>query len=170
MRYHVSLGSNIGDGPAGLRRAAEELERRGAAITARSSIYRTEPVDYLEQPWFSNQVLELETVFGPFELLAVIRDIEISMGRIREGVPHKGPRLIDIDILLAGELVVDSPPELVIPHPGLAFRRFVLVPLNEIAPDFVHPVICRKVADLLASVSDRSEVIRLDGGEEKSVR
>ncbi len=170
MRYHLSLGSNIGDGPANLRRAAEELERRGAAIMARSSIYHTEPVDYLEQPWFCNQVLEIETGLTPLDLLAVIRAIEGSMGRVREGCPQKGPRLIDIDILLAGELIIDSPPDLVIPHPRLASRRFVLVPLNEIAPDLVHPAIGRKVADLLASGPDRSKVIRLDGGEEGAGR
>ena len=95
---------------------------------ARSLIYRTEPVDYLDQPWFCNQVLEIETGLTPLDLLAVIRAIEGSMGRVREGVPHKGPRLIDIDILLAGELVIDSPPDLVIPHPRLASRRFVLAP------------------------------------------
>jgi len=154
---YLSLGSNIGDRERNLRAAIDELPHAGVAITRVSSFYETEPVDLKEQPWFLNCVVEAETHFDPFMLLRALREIETKMGSKK--LVAKGPRLMDIDILLYGAETI-STPELQVPHPRMHLRRFVLVPLAEIAPEAVYPGLKKTVKQLLEETPDRS-VVRL---------
>ncbi len=145
----------MGDRAENIARAVAALASHGVRVTRRSSLYETEPVEFRNQDWFLNCVLEAETDWTPGELMDALLQIERDLGRHRR-VP-KGPRLIDMDILLFGSSVVRTP-ELEIPHPRMAERRFVLVPFNEIAPGAFHPVLQKTVAELLAETPDRSEV------------
>lgn len=156
MIYFLSLGSNIGDRKRNLARARRLLAKNGVAVLKASSVYRTEPVDVSDQPWFYNQTLEVRTGRTPFELLALAKSIEAALGRVP--TVKKGPRTIDIDILLAEDTVLKTP-QLTIPHPRLAVRNFVLVPLNEIAPRAVHPVLRKSIHGLNQSCPDRSVVL-----------
>lgn len=149
-KVYLSLGSNLGDREANLRHALEHLETSGIHLLRQSSIYETEPQDLREQPWFLNLVVEAETSLSPAELLTKIHAIEAQLGRKR--VLPKGPRTIDIDILFYDHAVVATP-ELQIPHPRLAERRFVLEPLAELAPDLRHPVTGRTVGEMLPAVA-----------------
>ena len=133
---YLSLGSNVGDREANLHRAISRLGAIGK-IQATSSFYETEPVEFAAQPWFLNCAVALETEKMPKQLLSSIARIEQEMGRRRE--QKKGPRTIDVDILLFGSAVINSK-DLTIPHPGLHQRRFVLEPLSEIAPEQRHPL------------------------------
>jgi 2-amino-4-hydroxy-6-hydroxymethyldihydropteridine diphosphokinase len=155
---YLSLGSNVGDLPKNLRQAIAALPAAGVQVRRVSSIYETQPVDYLEQSWFLNCALEGQTELPPLDLLRALRDIESRMGNKK--LIAKGPRLIDIDILLYGSETIDTP-ELQVPHPRLHLRRFVLVPLAEIAPDLRHPSWPATAQQLLAATPDRSEVKRL---------
>jgi 2-amino-4-hydroxy-6-hydroxymethyldihydropteridine diphosphokinase len=141
---YLSLGSNVGDREAQLREAGAQLAASGRVIAA-SSFYETEPVEFTEQPWFLNGVLALETNQTPHELMAAILRIEEEMGRRR--VQKKGPRSIDIDILLFDDMIVDSK-DLTIPHPAMHQRRFVLEPLAEIAPEVLHPLLKKTIREL----------------------
>lgn len=159
MRYYLSLGSNLGDRGRHLSEARRLLEKAGVKIVRQSSIYETEPVDYTEQPWFYNQVLEVESGYNPITLLAVVKDIELKMQR--KTTVSKGPRTIDIDILLAGKNVVQTQ-KLIIPHPRMSFRNFVMVPLAEIAPDFIHPLLHQPISALVHQTGDQAEVRKVD--------
>lgn len=143
---YLSLGSNIGDRQSNLQAAIERLAATGLRILRASPIYETEPVDYTSQRWFLNQVAEAETELFPMQLLSRIGKIERELGRVRT-LP-KGPRTIDIDILLYGKMVVHSA-ALEIPHPRMAQRRFVLAPLADLAPDLRHPVTGLTVREML---------------------
>ena len=155
---YLSLGSNIGDRAHNITHALEQLASHGVRVVKQSSLYETEPVELREQDWFLNCVAEVETNLRPQELMQVLLKIERSMGRERT-VP-KGPRVMDLDILLFGsELVHES--HLEIPHPRMADRRFVLVPLAEISPDAMHPIRKKTIQQLLVDTPDRSEVRRV---------
>jgi 2-amino-4-hydroxy-6-hydroxymethyldihydropteridine diphosphokinase len=141
---YLSVGSNVGDREAQLREAQARLGAVGRVVAV-SSFYETEPVEFTKQPWFLNCALALETSRTPQQLIAAILRIEEEMGRRR--VQKKGPRAIDIDILLFDDVILDSP-ELTIPHPTLHQRRFVLEPVAEIAPEALHPVLNRTIRKL----------------------
>jgi len=147
METGLSLGSNMGDRMANLVAARRRIGAlSGVRLRASSPVYETEPVDSTAQRWFFNQVTEAETDLFPLQLLARLQHIERALGRVR--TVAKGPRTIDIDILLYGQAVVRRP-ELEIPHPRMAERRFVLAPLADLAPDLRHPVTRRTVRELL---------------------
>ena len=157
MIYFLSLGSNLGDRKRNLERARRLLAKNGVAVLKASSVYRTEPVDVHDQPWFDNQALEVRTGRTPHELLALTKSIEAALGRVP--TIQKGPRTIDIDILLAGDTVLETP-ELTIPHPQLAARKFVLIPLQEIAARAVHPVLRKTIHELIGICPDKSSVLK----------
>lgn len=159
MKYFLSLGSNLGHRRANLARASCLLRENGIAVVRASSIYRTEPVDVLDQPWFYNQVLEVDAAISPLTLLGVVKSVERQMKRLP--TVDKGPRRIDIDILLAGKTVVQTR-RLMIPHPRMDRRNFVLVPLREIAPHAVHPLLHERIEDLAGRSRD-SAVVRKIG-------
>jgi 2-amino-4-hydroxy-6-hydroxymethyldihydropteridine diphosphokinase len=152
---YLALGTNVGNREENLRRAMQRLSEAGVKVKQVSSIYETAPVDFLEQAWFLNSALEAETELSAAELLRVLRGIEASMGSQKAFA--KGPRLIDLDILLYGDAKIDTL-ELQIPHPRMLQRRFVLVPLAEIAPNYQHPSWKGTVAEILRCTPDRSEV------------
>lgn len=145
----LALGSNIGDREANLREAVERLDAGDIRVTRRSSLYETAPQELLDQPWFLNAVVAIETSLFPMQLLARVRAVERDMGRRR--VIPKGPRNIDIDILFYARAVIATA-ELEVPHPRLAQRRFVLEPLAEIAPDLRHPVTGKTASEMLATL------------------
>lgn len=150
---YLSLGSNLGDREENLRRACEALEIQHVHILKRSSIYETEPQDVPNQRWFLNMVVECETRCFPIQLLAILQRIERELGRARgPGVVRRGPRAIDIDILLFGNTIMDTA-QLCVPHPRMLERRFVLEPLLEIAPDLRYPRTKEPLAKYLAQVA-----------------
>jgi len=155
---YVGLGANIGDRRAALHEAARRLEESAGRIVARSAFYRTDPVEVVDQEEFLNQVVALETALPAADLLDRCLGIERAMGRVR--TRDKGPRTIDLDLLLYGDALLKTP-GLEIPHPRLHLRRFVLAPLAEIAPEFRHPALGRTIAELLDRCPDRSRVDRL---------
>lgn len=147
---YLSLGSNIGDREQMLQSAIDRLHAPNLVIQRISSVYETEPVDFTAQRSYLNLVVEAGTEMFPMMLLARTQKIENQLGRKRTG-PAKGPRTIDIDILLFGGSVVDSG-RLEIPHPRMHERRFVLAPLVELAPDLRHPRLRSTMRDLLAGI------------------
>jgi 2-amino-4-hydroxy-6-hydroxymethyldihydropteridine diphosphokinase len=154
----VGLGANLGDREANLRRAVDELGRV-LRVEKISSLYRTEPVGYTDQPFFLNAVLYGRTELEPRELARAFRAIENEMGRVRK--EPMGPRTLDLDLLLYGSTLVEEA-DLQVPHPRMEDRRFVLAPLAEIAPAVIHPVSRRSAADMLARSTGYASVERLD--------
>ncbi len=158
-QVYLSLGSNVGDRQANLGKAVERLERKGRVVSV-SSFYETEPVEFTHQAWFLNCAVSVETAETPEQLMATILQIEQEMGRQR--VQPKGPRTIDIDILLIGDKVIDSP-ELTVPHPAMHKRRFVLEPLAEIAPTVLHPILKKTILELLRVLPSGQTVRKYQG-------
>jgi 2-amino-4-hydroxy-6-hydroxymethyldihydropteridine diphosphokinase len=154
---YLSLGSNVGDREAQLRDAQQRLAKLGR-LTGLSSVYETEPVEFTQQPWFLNGAVAIEISHTPQQLMASILRIEEEMGRRR--VQKKGPRNIDMDILLFADVVMESK-ELTIPHPAMHYRRFVLEPLAEIAPQALHPVLKKTIRELLDALPDGQTVRRI---------
>jgi 2-amino-4-hydroxy-6-hydroxymethyldihydropteridine diphosphokinase len=147
---YLSIGSNLGGRERNLRDALALLAGPSLRILRVSSFYETEPRDVADQPWFLNAVVEAETDLFPKQLLARLQKIERQLGRKR--IRPKGPRTIDIDILLYGEAVIATD-ELTVPHPRMEERRFVLEPLAELGPDLRHPVTRRTVREMLRAVA-----------------
>jgi 2-amino-4-hydroxy-6-hydroxymethyldihydropteridine diphosphokinase len=150
----ILAGSNLGDRRANLDFARSSLAKKGTVRNI-SSCFETEPVGFLDQPWFLNQAIELETQIEPSELLSFCQSIEAACGRVRT-FPN-APRTLDLDILLYGDAVINQE-DLVIPHPRLQERKFVLAPLAQIAPEVVHPVLKKSIQFLLEICHDSSEV------------
>jgi 2-amino-4-hydroxy-6-hydroxymethyldihydropteridine diphosphokinase len=153
---YLSLGSNVGDRVAHLRDAIARLESIGRVVSV-SSFYATEPVEVTDQPWFLNGAVGLETALTAEQLMARLLQIEQEMGRRR--IQKKGPRTIDIDILLFDDLILDSP-DVTIPHPAMQKRRFVLEPLAEIAAEARHPGIKKTIRELLEELPAGQSVRR----------
>ena len=154
---YLGLGSNLGDREDNLRRALSLLGQK-VSFTAISSVYETEPWGYASQPAFLNLVCAVETVLSPQGLLEVAQGVERDLGRVPAF--QYGPRTKDVDILLYGDEVMETP-DLRIPHPRFPERAFVLVPLAEIAPGIIHPALGKSMAELLEAVSGKEKVVML---------
>src|SRR4051812_19995485 len=157
-RAYVSLGSNLGDRAGHLLLAVRGMLDAGLSVVRLSAIYETEPVDVREQPFFLNMVAEIRAgTFSPEQTLARLLRIEYALGRRRD--VRRGPRTIDLDLLLYGA-EVRATEFLQLPHPRLHERRFVLTPLAELAPELIHPTLHRPIRQLLAETADNSEIRR----------
>jgi 2-amino-4-hydroxy-6-hydroxymethyldihydropteridine diphosphokinase len=157
---YLSLGSNVGERDKNLQEAIHRLKTLGSVLSV-SSFYETEPVEFTEQPWFLNCAVALETSQPASQLMSGILEIEHEMGRLR--VQKKGPRSIDIDILLFGDEIVNTP-DLTIPHPAMAERRFVLEPLAEIADRTRHPALRKTIGELLHDLPAGQTVRKIKTG------
>jgi len=152
---YLSLGTNVGEREANLARALELLDTGGIEVVRRSSVYETTPRDVLNQPSFLNMVLECRTALFPMQLIAKVLRIEKAMGRDRgPSSVRRGPRLIDIDMLLFGNAVIEAP-RLTVPHPRMVERRFVLEPLLELVPAIRDPRTKRPLSEFLAGVQEQ---------------
>lgn len=159
MRAFIGLGSNVGQRRENIERAIELLgSSPEVAVLQRASWYETEPVGLEEQRWFINTAVEVETELAPRELLRRLKEIEGTIGRRERG--RWGPREVDLDLLLQGDLIIEEE-TLVLPHPQLHRRRFALEPLCELAPELVHPRLGRPFWEFLAELDERKRVIRL---------
>jgi len=154
---YLSIGSNLGNREQNLKTAVQKLESIGTVLCV-SSLYETEPVEFTDQPMFLNSAVALETSASPARLIEQLIEIEKGMGR--ERIQRKGPRTIDLDILLFGDQILNTE-KLTIPHPAMQHRRFVLEPLAEIAPEVIHPVLKRTVRELLKQLPAGQSVHRI---------
>lgn len=160
IEAYIALGSNLGDRELNLLRAVAEVGKLpDSRVTAVSSFYETSPVGTVQQDTFYNAVLRLSTRLDARSLLAHILLIEDDVFK-RVRTVHQGPRRMDLDLLLYGDMIIDEQ-NLVVPHPRLAERRFVLQPLSEIAPDLAHPLIGKTIQELLASLKSAETVVKL---------
>lgn len=155
---YIALGSNLGNRLSNLKNAISNFTPQ-MDVKKKSPVYETPPWGYADQPAFLNQVVMVETYLEPEDLLGHLKRLETVLGR--EPSFQNGPRLIDLDILFYDDIIVDSPP-LVIPHPRLHQRAFVLVPLNDIAPDLVHPLYAKSVSEMLLDI-DRLNIVEYKG-------
>lgn len=159
VSVYLSFGSNVGNRQDNLDKALDLLSHR-LSIGAVSSLYDTEPVGVVNQPRFLNLVSQVFTRLAPREVLTLTQGIELKMGRAPD--THNKPRPIDIDILFFGDHVIETP-DLIIPHPRLAERAFVLVPLAEIAPNLVHPISGKIIKELLAEITEKQSILKWEG-------
>ncbi|MGA2482284.1 MAG: 2-amino-4-hydroxy-6-hydroxymethyldihydropteridine diphosphokinase [Candidatus Acidiferrales bacterium] len=157
---YLSLGSNVGDRAAMLKRAIEALRETGVRVRRRSSLFESQPVDFPAQHWFLNGVVEAETELLPLQLLHALRRIEFRLGSRK--LFARGPRRVDLDILLYGHATIRLP-ELGVPHPRMHLRRFVLAPLAEMVPSLSHPLWGATAAGLLTGTPDHSRVRHMMG-------
>lgn len=165
-RVFIGLGSNLGARECSIERAISLLKGTGGIeLIRRASLYETEPVGHENQPWFLNTAIEIRTKLSPQKLLALLKDVERRLGR--KSRQRWGPREIDLDLLLYGERVMDEP-HLQIPHAQLHRRRFMLVPLAEIAPDAVHPRCKKTITQLLEALPDQKGVVPLRGNQKSA--
>ena len=157
---YIALGSNLGDRELNLLRAVAEIGKLPSCkVTALSSFYETSPVGVTDQPLFINAVLRLTTRLAPHDLLNRLQYIETAIFSRKRTILW-GPRTIDLDLLLYGDEVISSE-ELIVPHPRMAERRFVLQPLSDIAPDLKHPVLGKKIAELLEALRYEETVVKI---------
>jgi 2-amino-4-hydroxy-6-hydroxymethyldihydropteridine diphosphokinase len=161
--YHLIIGSNLGDRQEQLSMAKKMIRNEVGPINRESQIYETQPWGFEDQPWFLNQALEVTTSKTPAEVLKLIKQIEVKTGRTPGEKWHA--RHIDIDILLCGDMVLNTP-ELVLPHPLLHTRNFVLVPLMEVAPEVLHPVLGKTIEELYLDNRDTGEVYIFNADEQ----
>jgi len=162
MRYYLGLGSNLGDSKFFLRQAVKLIEEQGLGkIVLKSSLYLTEPKGGpRNQNQYLNAAAAVESSLSPEQMMAALQKIESDLGRTRNPAQPNRPRKIDLDILVADD-IIKSEPGLIIPHPRMADRRFVLEPLSEIAPDLIHPVLKKSVLELLRESGDKGQVTKL---------
>ncbi|MFB0505912.1 MAG: 2-amino-4-hydroxy-6-hydroxymethyldihydropteridine diphosphokinase [Thermodesulfobacteriota bacterium] len=155
----IGIGSNVGDKIKNCRQAISEIsQRKQNRLIAQSPLYKTEPIGYTQQDWFINCVIEIETSFTVYQLLKALEDIEISMGR--ERIHKWGPRAIDLDILFFNDEVIQCE-GLTVPHPEVQNRAFVLIPLREIAGDYIHPLLKKSIAQLVAALGNGQGIEKL---------
>lgn len=159
INVFLSLGSNVGNRAANLASAFQHIQKEIGKVAKKSHLYETEPWGNKDQDAFYNQVIMVNTTLEPRDILAAITKIERAMGRERS--EKWGPRIIDIDILFYGKRVIRDK-GLEIPHPDLHKRGFILAPLLEIAPDYVHPILSKQIDELYMECEDPSDVIKLD--------
>ena len=158
MKVFISIGSNIGEKLGNCLRAISLIDKEIGPVIRRSSFYKTEPVGYKDQDWFVNCIILIDTQLDPYELLSRLQKIESMMGR-EKGI-RWGPRVIDLDIIMYEDVIIDEE-RLTIPHPLMHKRRFVLVPMSEIAPDLVHPVLKKSVKEILKSLPEDGQYVSL---------
>lgn len=161
-KVFIALGSNLGDRELNLKAARQHIEAKLGSVSKASSVYRTEPWGYQNQPDFLNQVIEIHTRHNPEQILKELLSIEADMGRKRTF--KNASRIIDLDILFFANQVVQHS-DMTIPHPRMTDRRFVLQPMSEIAPDFIHPVLHKAVSTLLAACTDPLKVEKIQDNE-----
>jgi 2-amino-4-hydroxy-6-hydroxymethyldihydropteridine diphosphokinase len=156
---YLGIGTNLGDRKSNLAEAVALIEEHIGLVKQNSSVYETEPRGFQSESYFLNMVVKVETMLHPSGLLGKILMIEALMGRVREGKEYES-RVIDIDILLFNKQVIKKK-VLVIPHPGMHERRFVLIPLSEIAGDVIHPVLRKSIRELMEECTDTSKVVKI---------